>query len=392
MITENFYLKPMTIHQRLIKVERGNMSKVIISDVQNNEISEIIKNVFEIFRVEDKVKNKNILVKPNLLGPFLPERGVTTDPRLISAIVRELKKCRPKEIVVGDNSGSIHFDPLKIAKITGIFDASDGCYRNIAREVVEVKVESKFIEELFISKIVKEADYVINVPKFKTHSLTTITGAIKNMFGIIPGGKKAKLHTFTRSIKEFAELLVDIYQIRVPDLNIMDAIIGMEGKGPTNGKLRIINKVISSDNGVSLDSVMAAMMELKTDTIELLQIAKERNLGEIDISNIIIDGELEVISGFKTPNNGFLQRIRKKVVPHIFSFATVKPIVNHNKCKICKKCIEVCPVYAMNLTNKFPEANRKKCISCFCCDEHCPYGAIILPSWQQDFYNRLRGK
>jgi uncharacterized protein (DUF362 family)/NAD-dependent dihydropyrimidine dehydrogenase PreA subunit len=381
----------MYLYEIRIK-DRGNMSKVIISDVQNNEISEIIKNVFEIFRVEDKVKNKKILVKPNLLGPFLPERGVTTDPRLISAIVRELKKCRPKEIVVGDNSGSIHFNPLKIAKITGIFDASDGCYRNIAREVVEVKVESKFIEELFISKIVKEADYVINVPKFKTHSLTTITGAIKNMFGIIPGGKKAKLHTFTRSIKEFAELLVDIYQIRVPDLNIMDAIIGMEGKGPTNGKLRIINKVISSDNGISLDSVMAAMMGLKPDTIELLQIAKKRNLGKIDISNIIIDGELEVISGFKTPNNGFLQRIRKKVVPHIFSFATVKPIVNHNKCKICKKCIEVCPVYAMNLSNKFPEADRKKCISCFCCDEHCPYGAIILPSWQQDFYNRLRGK
>ena len=368
------------------------MSKVIISDIQNNEISEIIKNVFEIFGVEDKVKDKKVLVKPNLLGPFSPERGVTTDPRVISAIVQELKKCRPKDIVVGDNSGSIHFDPLKIAKITGIFDASDGYYRNIAREVVEVKVESKFIEELFISKIVKEADYVINVPKFKTHGLTTITGAIKNMFGIIPGGKKAKLHTFTRSIKEFAELLVDIYQIRVPDLNIMDAIIGMEGRGPTNGKLRIINKVISSDNGVSLDSVMAAMMGLKTDTIELLQIAKERNLGEIDISNIIIDGELEVISGFKTPNNGFLQRIRKKVVPHVFNFASIKPIVNNNKCRICKRCIEVCPVSAMNLSNKFPEADRKKCISCFCCDEHCPYGAIILPSWPQDFYNRLRGK
>ncbi len=368
------------------------MSKVIISDTQNNEISEIIKNVFEIFGVEDKVKNKKVLVKPNLLGPFPPERGVTTDPRVISAIVKELKKCRSKDIVVGDNSGSIHFDPFKIAKITGILDASYECYSNIAREVVEVKVESEFIEELFISKIVKEADYVINVPKFKTHSLTTITGAIKNMFGIIPGGKKAKLHSFTRSIKEFAELLVDIYQIRVPDLNIMDAIIGMEGVGPTNGKTRIINKIISSDNGISLDSVMAAMMGLRPDTIELLQVAKERNLGETDISNIIIDGELEVISGFKTPNNGFLQRIRKTAVPHIFNFAAVKPIVNHKKCKMCKRCIEVCPVSAMNLTNKFPEADRKKCISCFCCDEHCPYGAITLPSWSQDLYNRLKGK
>lgn len=368
------------------------MSKVIISDVQNNKISEIIKNVFEIFEVEDKVKDKKVLVKPNLLGPFPPERGVTTDPRVISAIVQELKKCKPKDIVVGDNSGSIHFDPFKIAKITGILDASDECYSNIAREVVEVKVESEFIEELFISRMVKEADYVINVPKFKTHSLTTITGAIKNMFGIIPGGKKAKLHSFTRSIKEFAELLVDIYQIRIPDLNIMDAIIGMEGAGPTNGKTRIINKIISSDNGVSLDSVMAAMMGLKPDTIELLQVAKERNLGETDISNIIVDGELKVISGFKTPNNGFLQRIRKAAVPHIFNFAAVKPIVNHKKCKICKRCIEVCPVSAMNLTDKFPEADRKKCISCFCCDEHCPYGAIILPSWSKDLYNRLKGK
>lgn len=368
------------------------MSKVIISDTQNNEIPEIIKNVFKIFGVAEKVKDKKVLVKPNLLGGFPPERGVTTDPRVISAIVQELKKCKPKDIVVGDNSGSIHFDPFKIAKITGILDASDECYSNIAREVVEVKVESEFIEELFISRIAKEADYVINVPKFKTHSLTTITGAIKNMFGIIPGGKKAKLHSFTRSIKEFAELLVDIYQIRIPDLNIMDAIIGMEGVGPTNGKTRIINKIISSDNGVSLDSVMAAMMGLKPFTIELLQVAKERNLGETDISNIIIDGELEVISGFKTPNNGFLQRIRKIAVPHIFNFAAVKPIVNHKKCKICKRCIEVCPVSAMNLTAKYPEADRKKCISCFCCDEHCPYGAIILPSWSKDLYNRLKGK
>jgi uncharacterized protein (DUF362 family)/NAD-dependent dihydropyrimidine dehydrogenase PreA subunit len=368
------------------------MSKVIISDVQNNEISEIIKNVFKIFGVEDKVKDKKVLVKPNILGPFPPERGVTTDPRIISAIVQELKKCKSKEIIVGDNSGSIHYDPLKIAKITGILDASDGCYGNIARKVLKVKVESKFIDELFISRIVKEADYVINVPKFKTHMLTTITGAIKNMFGIIPGGKKAQLHSLNRSIDEFAELLVDIYQIRIPDLNIMDAIIGMEGAGPTHGKIRIINKIISSDNGISLDAVMAAMMGLKPDTIELLQVAKDRNLGETDISNIFIDGELKVISGFKTPDNGLLQKIIKAVVPHVFNFNKVIPVIDHNKCKICKKCIEVCPVFAMNLTNKFPEADRKKCISCFCCDEHCPYGAIILPSWQQNIFNRLKGK
>lgn len=368
------------------------MAKVIISDVQNNKISQVIEDVFKKFEVENKVKDKKVLVKPNILGPFPPERGVTTDPRIISAIVQKLKNYKAKEIVVGDNSGSIHFDPLKIAKVTGILDASDGCFTNIAKDIIEIKVKSKFINKLFISKPVIEADYIINVPKFKTHGLTTITGAIKNMFGIIPGAKKAQLHTLTRSVYEFAELLVDIYQIRIPDLNIMDAIIGMEGRGPTNGEPRVINKILSSDNGISLDSIMATMMGLKPESIELLLIAQKRNLGEIDISSIDISGKLEVISGFKTPNNGLLQKIRKSAIPYLFNFAAVKPMVNHNKCKVCKRCIEVCPVFAINLKNSFPEVDRKKCISCFCCDEHCPYGAIILPSLLLDWYNRLRGK
>ena len=369
------------------------MVQVIISDTLNNEISKIIDKIFERYEIENRIRDKRVLVKPNILGPFPPERGVTTDPKLISAIVKNLKICKAKEIIVGDNSGSIHFDPLKIAKVTGILDASDGCFTNIAKEVIEVKVNSKYIDKLFVSKPVVEADYIINVPKFKTHSLTTITGAIKNMFGIIPGGKKAQLHTLSRSIYEFAELLVDIYQIRIPDLNIMDAIIGMEGVGPTNGEPRIINKIIASDNGISLDSVMATMMGLKPESIELLQIAQKRNLGEIDISKIDIDGKLEIISGYKIPNNGLLQKIRKAAVPYIFNFAKVKPLVDHNKCKRCERCIKVCPVFAMNLNNSFPEVDRKKCISCFCCEEHCPYGAIILPSWQRDLYNRLiRGK
>ncbi len=368
------------------------MIRVIISDTQNNEISKVIEKIFEKFGIENKVKDKKVLVKPNILGPFPPERGVTTDPRIISAVVQRLKDYKAKEIVVGDNSGSIHFDPLKIAKVTGILDASDGCFTNIAKDVIEIKVKSKFIDKLFISKPVIEADYIINVPKFKTHGLTTITGAIKNMFGIIPGAKKAQLHTLTRSVYEFAELLVDIYQIRIPDLNIMDAIIGMEGRGPTNGKPRVINKILSSDNGISLDSIMATMMGLKPESIELLQIAQKRNLGEINISKIDIDGKLEIISGYKTPNNGLLQKIRKAAVPYIFNFAKVKPFIDHSKCKQCEKCLKVCPVSAINLKNSFPEVDRKKCISCFCCDEHCPYGAIILSSLPLDLYNRLRGK
>jgi len=368
------------------------MNKIIIKSTDQSTLSDIIKGIFAQYDVRKKVYNKTVLVKPNLIGAFPPERGATTDPKVIMAIVEELERYQPKKIVVGDNSGSIHFDPNKIGRITGILDASKGHYRNIADEVEKIPVDSRFIQELHISKIVLDADYIINVPKFKTHALTTVTGAIKNMFGIIPGGKKAKLHTVTKSVVEFAELLVDIYRIRIPDLNIMDAIVGMEGIGPTNGKIRKINKILSSENGVCLDAVVAFMMGVNPETLELLKMAKNKSLGEINISKLQIDGELKRIPGFLAPNNGLLQKVRKKIVPHIFHLATVKPIVNHKKCKICKKCVEVCPVSAMTIKDKFPEADRIKCISCFCCDEHCPHGAIRLPSWQEDIFYRMIGK
>jgi len=265
-------------------------------------------------------------------------------------------------------------------------------FKNIGGEVIEVEVKSKYLDKIIISRVFTDVDYIINVPKFKTHGLVKITGAIKNMYGMIPGGKKAQLHTLNHSVKEFAELLVDIYQIRIPDLNIMDAIIGMEGNGPTNGKPRSINKILCSDNGVAIDTVMATMMGLQSSMIETIQIANERGLGEMDLHKIEIDGKLETISDFKTPEKGIFHKIGRFMTPYTFKYAQVKPIVDKQKCKKCYQCIKVCPTKAMQIKNGFPEADRKQCISCFCCDEHCPYSAIILPPWHIDLLNRIKGR
>lgn len=368
------------------------MNTVLIRDTLKESISNIIDEIFEKYEIEKKVKNKKVLVKPNLLAAFPPERGVTSDPRIVKEIVCRLKKYGAKEITVGDNSGSIHFDPWKIGRETGILEASDGCYKNIAGEVIEVEVKSKYLDKIIISRVFTDVDYIINVPKFKTHGLVKITGAVKNMYGMIPGGKKAQLHTLSNSVKEFAELLVDIYQIRIPDLNIMDAIIGMEGNGPTNGKPRSINKILCSDNGVAIDTVMATMMGLQSSMIETIQIANERGLGEMDLHKIEIDGKLETISDFKTPEKGIFHKIGRFMTPYTFKYAQVKPIVDKQKCKKCYQCIKVCPTKAMQIKNGFPEADRKQCISCFCCDEHCPYSAIILPPWHIDLLNRIKGR
>ncbi|GAH35659.1 unnamed protein product [marine sediment metagenome] len=101
------------------------MVQVIISDTLNNEISKIIDKIFERYEIKNRIRDKKVLVKPNILGSFPPERGVTTDPKLISAIVKNLKKCKAKEIIVGDNSGSIKINLSRIFKGLGY---SPFCY------------------------------------------------------------------------------------------------------------------------------------------------------------------------------------------------------------------------------------------------------------------------
>ena len=133
-----------------------------------------------------------------------------------------------------------------------------------------------------VSKIAMEADFIISLPKFKTHGLTVITGAIKNSYGLLPGAQKAKLHKAAGNAERFHELLVDVFRLRVPDLFIVDAVVGMEGNGPASPDLREIGLILASDNAVAMDAVIATMMGCEPARLRFLQKAKEAGLGDYD--------------------------------------------------------------------------------------------------------------
>ncbi|HGJ67295.1 TPA: DUF362 domain-containing protein, partial [bacterium] len=257
--------------------------------------------------------------------------------------------------------------------------ASLGCYRNISQEPLTINLNSKYAEKVVISKTVIDVDILISIPKFKTHSLTQITGAIKNSFGFLIGGDKGRIHAVTGNYENFLEAILDIYLIRKPDLVIMDAVIGMEGNGPSSGPLRHIGKIIASDDGVAIDSVMAFMMGKSPDKIKMLKMAKERKIGEIDISKIEIIGDLKPIKGFKMPST-FLSQFAGRIYNNHFARSLVwsKPIIKKDKCKNCGICAKNCPVKAMATDGKIPSINRKACIRCYCCQELCPNDAIEL--------------
>lgn len=353
-------------------------SKVMICDGAYGDNS-IATAVAEIFREFPRDwQNKKVLVKPNILAPRGVEKGITTHPSLVKAVVEQLKH-QGADVIVGDNPGVKGYGKVvEAAKTTGIYDASCGCYENIALRPVAHKVNSKYFESVSISAEIFEVDVIVNLPKMKTHGLTYITGGIKNTFGYVTGGNKMLVHSLAPSPKKFAEAVLDIYSIRPPELTIMDAITAMEGNGPANGSLCHPGKILASNNAVSLDAVFLNMIKQKVSAIPLVDIAGKRGLGDTELSKIEIIGEITQLDNFKMPTT-FVPGLMRLVVNRFLSKKiSCLPEIDKTACKVCGVCITHCPVEAMKMVDGFPVASQKECIKCYCCQEMCPDDAIKL--------------
>lgn len=349
------------------------MEKVLIINSDYENIKNNIKKIFDLFPLE--VRGKNVLVKPNILGPFDKERGITTHPALVNGVISYLENAGAK-IIVGDNPGFRGYGMnRKSAEISGILEVAGKYYKNIGAQVKSIKVKSRYFDEVVVSQDVLDCDILISLPKFKTHINTVITGGIKNMYGILEGSEKARVHRLAN--KEFAEAVVDIYQIRLPDLVIMDAVVGMEGDGPNSKDLRKIGKLIASYNSVCLDAVMAEMMGVDADSVTVLRVANQRNLGEIDIRKINIIGNLEKIPDFKLPSNFVIKKKTFRFYDSIINYfiTRLKLVIDRKKCKKCLICLEHCPVMAIS-KKEFIYIDNKICIKCYCCKEVCLYDAV----------------
>ena len=350
---------------------------VLILDAQYARMEGVVEKILDAFPLP--WKGKRVVIKPNILGPSPPEKGITTHPSLIRALVQSLKK-REAICLVGDNPGLLGYAANeRCARVSGILEAADGCFVNFSRETVQVAVRSRFVGKLVISKPILEADLVINVPKFKTHIQTKITGAIKNMFGILVGAEKARVHLSAPRPEDFSEALVDIYQIRIPDLTIMDAVVGMEGNGPSSTDLRAIGKILASPIGVSVDGLMAAMMGVSPTKIDSLGIAFQRGLGEVDPAKMEIQGNWSSLKKYRMPLTFVSKGWFGSAVNKLLYRPLVKPRlhVREERCNQCGVCVKHCPAQALTMA-QVPVLDVKKCISCYCCYELCSNQAVEL--------------
>ncbi len=354
--------------------------KVMIADADYSEASmdSVVERALDAYAPD--LSGKSILVKPNILAQFKPERGATTNPALVKAVVKALKKRNPKKIMVGDNPGATAFGiNEKCAKMTGILDAAGDCYVNLMERPKVVDIGSPYLETVNISSEFFECDYFINLPKLKGHCHAYMTGCVKNLYGMCVGAEKARLHVIGKDPRRFAEVLVDVYSTRMPDLHIMDAVVAMEGSGPTNGPLVDVGKVLAGTNGFTLDAVCAKMVGYDIDYIKTLVIGQERGHWSGDVSAIELDGEIPIIEKFKPPST--FQRLSSYSVfsRFISPFNSRLPKIDKKKCKKCGLCAGHCPISACVFTKgEVPTIDKKECIKCYCCQEFCPHDAISL--------------
>jgi uncharacterized protein (DUF362 family)/Pyruvate/2-oxoacid:ferredoxin oxidoreductase delta subunit len=355
------------------------MTKVMIHPATYENVRDAVDRAFEIFPLE--LRGKKVLIKPNVLRSSRADEGIVTNPAVLRAVVEKVEMMKPVSIIVGDNPGLFNYGANEESfRSAGLIEAAKGYYQNIGNDSRKVDFNPAFLSSVSVSRAVLDADVVISLPKFKTHGLTVMTGAIKNSYGILPGAQKAWLHKESGGPVRFQEILVDVFRLRVPDLFIMDAVVGMEGNGPASPDLRDIGLILASDNAVAMDAVVATMMGFEPVRLRTLQKARELGLGDYDLSTINVIGELKTLPDFKLPpfsgevllhNEAIQTLIRNRVI--------MRPQADPDLCTGCGTCIDQCTVSALSMAdNNLPRVDADNCISCFCCQELCPEKAIVL--------------
>ena len=325
-----------------------------------------------------------IIIKPNLVSFKKPDAAATTHPALLEALV-EMLLARGADVTIGDSPGGPHSLPLlnRVYAATGM-DRLEKLGAKLNRNMNEKTVdfpEGKVLKNFTYTEYLDEADAIIDFCNLKSHGMLGMSAAVKNLFGTIPGLKKPEVHYKFQNDAEFADMLVDLNEYFKPRLAICDAVVGMEGNGPTAGTPRQIGAIIASKSTYYADVVGAELIGMNIDGLPTLQAAYERGFAPASSKNLRVYGDIRALTvdDFKAPPVRGLSFMRKGNVLHFISKAALehKPTLKKRLCVGCGECARMCPAKAIEMKNKKPHINREKCIRCFCCQEFCPRAAMV---------------
>lgn len=371
---------------------KSKVSLKYCNNYEYDDVYKVLKESIDNLGGLDKYLNKGekVLLKLNLLMKKKPEEAVTTHPVFVHALTKIIIEygC---EVLLGDSPGGPFNEKVLTAlySVTGIEEISKktGAKLNFNVKSFEKRNPNGLtLKKIILTDMLNDVDKVISVSKLKTHGMMTFTGAVKNMFGVVPGVLKAEYHLNMPKYEDFGAALVDICVCANPVLSFMDGIVGMEGDGPSAGVPKHVNVVIASDNPYNLDKVACNIIKLDFSKVPTIKHSINIGLCKSDLSDVELLGDdinKFIIRDFKIPKIMGVNPLIGKLPPFLNNFVNnllqTKPVFDHETCIGCKICAENCPAKIITMNNKKkPSADLNKCIRCYCCQELCPKKAVSI--------------
>ncbi|MBQ8749898.1 MAG: DUF362 domain-containing protein [Clostridia bacterium] len=341
-------------------------------------------------------KGMNVVIKANLVSAINPNKCATSHPSVVKAVAEKVMTYGANCIIADSSGGPFNSaymntvyrvtEMAKVCEESGAKLNQDFSYKMIENQNAVMHKEWPIIN------VLNNADLIINIAKLKTHTFMGYSGAVKNLYGAIPGLMKVEMHGNFKDQYSFSNYIIDIYETLKDKicLNIIDGVEGMEGDGPTSGTPIKMNCLLASVDAYSLDFVMLKIMGVDYLTMPLMQKQIERNLMSIDNIEIVGEDYKKFIKAdFKNTEIEIYNSNTKKVPLFLNGFVhkllTRRPVIKKKHCKGCKKCFEHCPVKAIEMKEKadkkqYAKIDCNKCIRCFCCQELCPFNIVKIKS------------
>lgn len=329
-----------------------------------------------------------VVLKPNLVLRRSPEDASTTHPEFMAAVIRAVQR-RGGVCTIAESPGG----PYTAAALRSVY-AGTGMERVANETGAALNYDTSSAETpsrggrlcagFRLIAPVLQADLVISVAKLKTHAMMSYSGAVKNLFGCVPGLMKPEFHFRFPAKEHFAEMIVDLCETVRPGLSLIDGIYGMEGDGPTGGTPRFVGATLASRNPHALDLVGGMLVGYEPEEIPTVKAAIARGLcpGSVRELTLVGDdiGPLRV-TDYQKPRSrslDFLAKLPAAVRGPLTGLLTSRPVIRRSTCIGCGKCAESCPRHAIEIREKKARIDYQKCIRCYCCHEMCPVKSIDI--------------
>lgn len=340
---------------------------------------------------KDEIAGKRVVIKPNLVRKMDAGMAGTTHPSFVEAAGRLLVEMGAGSVKVAESPGG----PYNEIALRSVYK---GCGIESAAKAANIQLNydiswkyrenpSGEISKCFnIIDPYNDCDIIVNLCKLKSHGMAMMSAAVKNYFGTVPGVEKFEMHARFPNMSDFSRMLVDLCKMHTEScltINIVDAVVGMEGNGPTNGVPKKIGAILASINPFALDYVCTRLIGFE-NKVETVTISEKRGYFDKDSIKILgSDVEALKCGDFKGPDSERVPALiwlSDLMGGRILGLIEPKPVINTKKCKRCGECVRSCPKHTIvfDKKKKFPKIHHSECIKCFCCQELCPHDAVKI--------------